>query len=130
MKRASKKARADATALPSEIIKQCTIYAQATAAYKGGFYTDPTGNFDYAGSKHKRSYLNKARRALEKLTALSREKRPVTTAELYAEAKVAKLLMKLAVHTQPEPQESAFVRRFAKDATRYLEQTLKNDAEA
>jgi hypothetical protein len=129
MKRATKKAKVEATALPSEIIKQCTIYAQATAAYKGGFYTDPTGNFDYAGSKHKRSYLNMARRPLEKLTALSREKRPITTAELYAEAKVAKLLMKLAVHTQPEARESAFVRRFTKDVTRYLEQALKNDAD-
>jgi hypothetical protein len=130
MKHATKKAKAEATAPHSEIIEQCTIYAQSTAAYKGGFYTDPTGDFDYAGSKHgKRSYLAKAKRALKKLTALSREKQPITTAELFAEAKVAKLLMKLAVQTQPEPEESAFVRRFVKDATRHLEQALKNDAD-
>jgi hypothetical protein len=52
----------------SEVIKQCTIYAQSIAAYKGGFYTDPTGNFDYAGAGRGRmgsACLDKAQRALE-----------------------------------------------------------------
>ena len=70
--------------------------------------------------------MRKARRALEKLIALGRENRPMTTAELLAEAKVMKLVMKSP--NQPEPEESDFVKRFAKDVRRYLKQALKNDA--
>jgi hypothetical protein len=128
MKRTTKKAKAEAIAPHSEIIKQCTIYAQATAAYHGGFRTDPTGDFDYAGSAMGGAHLRKARRALEKLAALSREKRPITSVELFAEAKVMKLLMK-AKDNQPEPEETAYVQRFAKDVSRYLKQALKNGAE-
>ena len=72
------------------------------------------------------AHLRKARRALENLVALSRENRPMTAAELLAEAKVMKLVMKSP--NQPEPEESDFVKRFAKDVRRYLKQALKNDA--
>jgi hypothetical protein len=116
----------------SNLIKQCMIYAQATAAYKGGFYTDPTGNFEHAGAEHGKmggAYLDKAERALEKLAASSRKKRPITTAELLAEAKVMKLLMKTEARTNPEPEEADFVHRFTNDVAHYLEQELKNCTE-
>ena len=46
------------------------------------------------------AHLRKARRALENLVALSRENRPMTAAELLAEAKVMKLAMKSASRRQ------------------------------
>jgi hypothetical protein len=112
----------------SEVIKQCTVYAQAIAAYKGGFYTDPTGNFDYAGAARGRmgsACLDKAQRALEKLTTLSRKKRPKSSGELFAEAKVVELLMKAATDSYPEPEETDFVQCFVKDVTRYLKQVVE-----
>jgi hypothetical protein len=115
-------------ARPSEIIRQCTIYAQSSAACKAGYYADPTGNFDYAGTGRGQmgsAYYDKAKRSLEKLVALSREKRPITADELFAEARVMNLLLKTEARTNPEPEESDFVQRFAKDVAHYLEQALE-----
>jgi hypothetical protein len=127
---AKKKAKAKATEKTEErsaIIKQCTIYAQLSAAYEGGFYADPTGDFDYAGSGPGQigsAYCDNKKRALEKLVALSREKRPITADELFAEARVINLLMKTDARSNPEPVESDFVRRFTKDVELFLNPLL------
>ena len=96
----------DSSATHSEIIKQCTIYAQSSAAYKAGFRTDKTSDFDFAGAGRGQmghSYSRRAKHALVKLAALSREKRPISANELSAEAKVAKLLLKTEAGNNPEP---------------------------
>lgn len=115
--------QADSSATHSEIIKQCTIYAQSSAAFKAGFRTDKTNHFDYAGAGRGQmghSYSRRAKLALQKLAALSREKRPITTAELFAEASVMRLLQRTEAGTNPEPEESDFFERFTKDVVRYL----------
>jgi hypothetical protein len=118
---------ADSSATHSEIIKQCTIYAQSSAAYEGGFYADTTGSSSYAGAGEMgRPYSRGARRALVKLAALSREKRPITAAELSAEARVMKLLLKTEAANNPEPEESDFFERFVKDVVRYFKQAVQS----
>ena len=115
----------DSSATHSEIIKQCTIYAQSSAAYKAGFRTDRTADWDYAGSGKRQmghSYTRRAKHALVKLAALSREKQPITADELFAEANVMKLLLKTDARTNPEPQETDFLERFTKDVVRYFKQ--------
>ena len=117
--------QSDSSATHSEIIKQCTIYAQSSAAYKAGFRTDRTADWDYAGSGKRQmghSYTRRAKHALVKLAALSREKQPITADELFAEATVMKLLLKTEAGISPEPEESDFIERFTKDVVRYFKQ--------
>ena len=68
------------------------------------------------------SYTRRAKHALVKLAALSREKQPITADELFAEATVMKLLLKTEAGISPEPEESDFIERFTKDVVRYFKQ--------
>jgi hypothetical protein len=107
----------------SEIIKQCLIYAQSAAAYNAGFYVDPTGDFDYAGCGHSqlgRHHFRTAKQALIKLVSLAREPK-LSRDELFAEARVVRLLQNTDAKRSPEKHKAEFIKRFAQDVSQYLQ---------
>jgi hypothetical protein len=108
----------------SEIIEQCLIYAQSIAAYNAGFYVDPTGDFDYAGcgsNQLGRQHFRNAKRALIKLVALGGGVPTLSRDELFAKARVVRLLQKTDAKRSPEKHEVEYVTRFAKDVSQYLQ---------
>lgn len=113
----------------SEIIEQCLIYAQSEAAYQAGFYVDPTGDFNYAGCGNGqlgRHHFRTAKQALIKLVSLP----SVPTLgrdELFAKARVVRLLQNSDAKRNPEKHEAEFIKRFAQDVSRYLQ--LQADAD-
>jgi hypothetical protein len=122
------KATEPTSARRSEIIEQCTVYAQSMAAYKAGFYTDPTGDFDYAGSGDRQlgaKHVEKARRTLLRLIAISEEKRPLSADELFALTRVLTLLQETDARTNPQKEESDYVEMFAKNVARFLKPKLE-----
>jgi hypothetical protein len=105
---AKKKTKADTVAKRSEIIEECLIYAQSIAAYDAGFYVDPTDDFDYAGcgdSQLGRHHFRNAKRALIKLVALGENVPALIWDELFAEARVVRLLQNTEAKRNPFAQE-------------------------
>jgi hypothetical protein len=115
----------------SEIIEQCVIYAQSIAAYNAGFNVDRTGDFDYAGcgsNQLGQHHFRNAKRALIKLVVLGRDLPTLSRDELFAKARVARLLQDTGAGRNPEKYEAEYVRRFAKDVSQYLQ--LQEDGAA
>jgi hypothetical protein len=116
-----------ATTQHSEIIKQCTIYAQSMGAYRAGFKSDTTGNWDYAGAGTGGArFLFKARKALCKLIALSTEctghVAPLTREELLAKASVMDMIVNNQEETEPDEIEGPYMRFFVAEVQTYLNQ--------
>jgi hypothetical protein len=109
----------------SEIIRQCVVHAQSVAAFKAGYAVDLSGDFDFAGVGKGQLGLapaSLADHALRRLVALSPEgNKRLSTAELFAKAKVLSLVMEAeGGNTRSlEPDETAFVRFFAREVEAY-----------
>jgi hypothetical protein len=109
----------------SAIIMQCVVYAQSMAAYHAGFKVDHTGNSDYAGSDALgEKCFGKADRAVTRLIGLSlafmEGKPPLSREELFAKAGVLRIMADPGGTFNPQPNEQAFVRFFAREVEDYL----------
>jgi hypothetical protein len=108
----------------SEIVMQCTIYAQSIAAYEAGFYADRSLEGHYAGGRsgpgHR--HYNKAQRALLRLNVCAMKEVAMTDVELFAKTRVFILLMQQASrkgHSLVD-EENVFLRLFGLEVERYL----------
>ena len=130
MKRTKKQKTPAKKAVPkkSAIIAQCVVYAQSIGAYHAGFKVDHTADLVHAGALGGECE-KRAAGAVRKLICLSPAftsgKPPLSREELLAKAGVLGIMND---HSRgvlnPEPDEEAFVRFFAREVADYLEAEL------
>jgi hypothetical protein len=108
----------------SEIVMQCTIYAQSIAAYEAGFYADRSLEGHYAGGRSGPGarHYNNSQRALLKLNVLAMKETALTDVELFSKTRVFILLMKSASRKGHElvDEENVFLRLFGLEVERYV----------
>lgn len=96
------------------LIRDCVIYAQAVAAFAGGFEVDPDGDNQTAASLGAR-HSHRARRALANITVM-----PAATPQgLSAKARVAMVVLSDNA-TSMEVDAFRFLEVFATEANRFL----------
>ena len=109
----------------SQVVRLCTIYAQSMAAYQAGFYTDTTGNADFAGDHGGEHSLGKklydqAETAMSDLNAI-RKPDALDHCSLIAKCRVLSLLVKTFDEGHSiDDVELEYVRGFALDVEQFL----------
>jgi hypothetical protein len=94
-------------------------------AYNAGFKVDHTGDSDHAGCQGLGGdYMHNADRAVTRLIGFSpafkEGKKPLSREELFAKAGVLGIMADPGGTFNPDPNEQAFVRFFAREVEDYL----------